>query len=193
MANGQSVAGRSASAHTAAASAHAAGASATGPLPQPTGADLQTMMAMMMQQNQAILNLTAAQQQTAQTPQATAATPGSPMTQQSPLAKAVDLRGMLKCEEFSGNKEGFQDWKRTFYSTVDLVNPQWAVKAKSVEKDLEMKVPLSSMTMEERADASGLYTFLLHLCKADAATRIAGAEEYNGFEAWRLLCRAYLA
>ena len=135
--------------------------------------DLQAMMAMMLQQNQAILNLTAAQQRTP----TTQASPYSPTSPQSPLARAVDLRGMLKCEEYSGNKEAFQDWKRTFYSTVDLVNPSWAAKAKAVEKSVDAPVKLSDMTPEEKADASGLYTFLVHLCKDDAATKVAAAEE----------------
>ena len=112
---------------------------------------------------------------------------------QSPLSRAVDLRGMLKCEEFTGGKETFPDWKRTLYSTVDLVNPQWAVKAKQIEKNLDQEVKLASMTTEERAEAGGFYTFLVHLCKNEAATKVAAAEEYNGYEAWRHLCRAYLA
>ena len=34
---------------------------------------------------------------------------------------------------------------------------------------------------------------MMHQRKADAATKVAAAEEYNGFDAWRVLCRAYLA
>ena len=179
------LAGLAGAAIGAASSAAAAGAAAA----PATVPDLQTMMAMMLQQNQATLNMMASQQ----TPARSSPGPYSPGLSQSPLAKAVDLRGMLKCEEYHGDKTIFQDWKRTFYSTVDLVNAGWATRAKEIEKDIDKTCWLSSMTAEERSDASGLYTFLLHLCKGDAATKVAAGEEYNGFDAWRMLCRAYLA
>ena len=107
---------------------------------QPT---MQQLMAMMVQQNQALLNM----QQMHMTPQS----PGINM--QSHLSRAVDLRGMLKCEELSGGKETFPDWKRTLYSTIDLVNPQWAAKAKQIERSLDTEVKLSSMTPEAQAEA----------------------------------------
>ena len=114
-------------------------------------------------------------------------------TPTSPWSKAVGLRGMLKCDEYHGKKEKFQEWKRVFYSTLDMVNAEWTKKCRAVENSLDDKVLLSGMLPEGKNDASGLYTFLLHLCKGDAALRIASAEEFNGYEAWRLLCRAKLA
>ena len=141
--------------HGSAGAVSAIGSAGAAPNVQPT---MQQLMAMMVQQSQALLNMQQMQMQN--TPQSV---PGVNM--QSPLSRAVDLRGMLKCEEFTGGKETFPDWKRTLYSTVDLVNPQWAVKAKQIEKNLDQEVKLASMTTEERAEAGGFYTFLVHLCK----------------------------
>ena len=59
---------------------------------------MQQLMALMVQQSQALLNLQASQQ--AQTPP----TAGGGLNMSSPLSRAVDLRGMLKCEEFAGGR-----------------------------------------------------------------------------------------
>ena len=38
----------------------------------------------------------------------------------------------------------------------------------------------------------GIETFLVHLCKEDAAIRISAAPDGNGLEAWRLLAKSKL-
>ena len=139
-----------------------------------------------MGQNQTLINLTAQRQPDPRSD-------GSPTMRGSPLSKAIDMRGLLKCEEFDGNKENFQYWKRAFYSTIDLLNPAWAVRCKTIEKAIDEAVPLTGLTVDDQAEARGLYTFLVHLCKGGSASRVAAAEENNGCEAWRVLCRAYLA
>ena len=148
--------------------------------------DMTRVLDMMASQQAAMLTLmerfspTSAERSTSSTPT-------------SPWSRAVDLKGMLKCDEYHGEKDKFQEWKRVFYSTLDMVNPEWTKKCRAVELSLDEKVLLEGMLPQDKQDASGLYTFLLHLCKGDAALRIAAAEEFNGYEAWRLLCRAKLA
>ena len=92
--------------------------------------DVRQLMNMMAQQNQALINLTAQRQSDPRSD-------GSSTMRGSPLSKAIDMRGLLKCEEFDGNKENFQDWKRAFYSTIDLLNPAWAVRCKLIEKTID--------------------------------------------------------
>jgi hypothetical protein len=136
---------------------------------------------MMAQQQQTILAMM--ERQTPSTPAA-----ASSSVPRSPWSSAVDLKGILKCDEYHGEKEKFHEWKRIFYSTLDMVNPDWTKKCRMVEQNLDDKVMLADMLETDKQDASGLYTFLVHLCKGDAAQRIAAAEEFNGYEAWRWLC-----
>jgi len=96
--------------------------------------DVRQLMAMMAQQNQVFINLTAQRQPDPRSD-------GSPTMRGSPLSKAIDMRGSLKCEEFDGNKENFQSWKRAFYSTIDLLNPAWAVRCKRSRKRSTKQCP----------------------------------------------------
>ena len=58
--------------------------------------------------------------------------------------------------------------------------------------ELDVPLKLELLSEEDRRVAAGVSTFLLHLCKDDAATRVAQAEDDNGLEAWRILCKAKL-
>ena len=66
--------------------------------------DVRQLMAMMAQQNQALINLTARRHS------GDPRSDGGPSMRGSPLSKAIGMRGLLKCEEFDGNKENYQDW-----------------------------------------------------------------------------------
>jgi len=112
----------------------------------------------------------------------------------SSLARSVDTRGVLKCEEYHGDKEKFMGWKKMFYSTLELIDPLWVKKLRTIEVNLDDKFELKKMANdEERDQAKGVSAFLIHLCRGDAATRINSSEDGNGFEMWRMLCRGKLA
>ena len=108
------------------------------------------------------------------------------------LSKSLDTRGIVKCEEYHGEKEKFSDWKKIFYGSMDLVDPTWSPILKEIEKNLEVEKTLETLSEEDKVKANGIAIFLLHLCKGDAATQVQAAEDENGFEAWRKLCKAKL-
>ena len=117
----------------------------------------------------------------------------SSVTGLSSLARSVDTRGVLKCEEYHGEKDKFMSWKKIFYSSLELINPSWATKLKDIEINLDTKFELKKLNEDQRDEAKGVSAFLIHLCKGDAATRINSSEDGNGFEMWRMLCRGKLA
>ena len=84
-------------------------------------------------------------------------------------------------------------WKKVFYSSLELLDPLWVQRLKTIEIKLDDKLELIKMTDIERDQAKGVSAFLIHLCKGDAATRINSSEDGNGFEMWRMLCRGKLA
>ena len=101
----------------------------------------------------------------------------------SSLARSVDTRGVLKCEEYHGDKEKFMGWKKMFYSTLELIDPLWVKKLRNIEVNLDDKFELKKMANdEEREQAKGVSAFLIGLCRGDAATRIKSSEDGNGFE-----------
>ena len=111
----------------------------------------------------------------------------------SSLARSVDTRGVLRCEEYHGDKEKFMGWKKIFYSSLELLDPLWVKRLKIIEIKLDDKCELIKMTEIERDQAKGVSAFLIHLCKGDAATRINSSEDGNGFKMWRMLCKGKLA
>jgi len=111
----------------------------------------------------------------------------------STLARSVNTSGLLRCDEYHGEKEKFLSWKRVFYSSLELLDPHWVPKLKVIEINLDDKLELIKMTDTERDQAKGVSAFLIHLCKGDAATRINSSEDGNGFEMWRMLCKGKLA
>ena len=107
--------------------------------------------------------------------------------------KSLDTRGMIKCDNYHGQKEFFPAWKKQFYGTLDMINLAWTPLLKEVEeRQLDVVQLESSWTEEKRSHSKGIETFLVHLCKDDAATRIAAAPDGNGLEAWRLLAKSKL-
>ena len=62
-----------------------------------------------------------------------------------------------------------------------------------IEENVDKKVTLDTLDERERQNAHAVSTFLLHLCKGDAETRVQAAEEGNGYEAFRLLCRSKMS
>ena len=91
----------------------------------------------------------------------------------SSLARSVDTRGVLRCEEYHGDKEKFMGWKKIFYSSLELIDPAWVQKLRHIEINLDDKFELKKMVSdEERDQAKGVSAFLIHLCNGDAATRI---------------------
>ena len=71
-----------------------------------------------------------------------AAASSSNFTGLSSLARSVDTRGVLKCEEYHGDKDKFMQWKKIFYSSLELINPSWAEKLKEIEINLDTKFEL---------------------------------------------------
>ena len=59
--------------------------------------------------------------------------------------------------------------------------------------NLDQKIELKNLKTAETKMARAVNAFLLHLRLGDAATRVQAAEDSNGFEAWRSLCRSKLA
>ena len=57
----------------------------------------------------------------------------------SSLARSVDTRGVLRCEEYHGDKEKFMGWKKIFYSSLELIDPLWVTKLRSIEINLDHK------------------------------------------------------
>ena len=99
----------------------------------------------------------------------------------SSLAKSVNTSGLLKCDEYHGEKEKFMGWKKVFYSSLELLDPHWVPRLKAIEIKLDDKLELIKMTEIERDQAKGVSAFLIHLCKGDAATRINSSEDGNGY------------
>ena len=46
----------------------------------------------------------------------------------SSLARSVDTRGVLRCEEHHGDKEKLMGWKKISYSSLELIDPVWVQK-----------------------------------------------------------------
>ena len=107
--------------------------------------------------------------------------------------KSLDTKGMLRCDQYHGQKELFAPWKKQFYGTLDMIDKAWSPILKDIEDNqLDIVQLESSWSEEKKSQAKGIETFLVHLCKEDAATRIAAAPDGNGLEAWRLLAKSKL-
>ena len=90
---------------------------ADGSTPQVQGQDMSQVMAMMGQL------IAAQQQQDAMLKLMADRNAGAPsVTGLSSLARSVDTRGVLKCEEYHGEKDKFMSWKKIFYSSLELIN-----------------------------------------------------------------------
>ena len=100
---------------------------------------------------------------------------------------------MLKCEPYAGDRDKFLSWKRQFYTSLELINLDWAKRAREVEKDLDTKIDLATVSDEDREISRGLYALLMHLLKEDVETRLHSVAEGSGLEGWRVLCRAKLS
>ena len=102
----------------------------------------QTMMAAMMkmmeQQKKLMMQMmaTSASAPTTATPISTSMAAAS---SSSTVSRAIDTRGMLKCENYNGEKEKLQPWKRVLYSMFGSVEPDWLVRLKAIEENLEDK------------------------------------------------------
>ena len=95
--------------------------------------------------------------------------------------------------EKRGDEKLFQQRKQVFYSTLDLTHGSWTTKWRETEVGFCRFCASLDYERKKRADASGLHTFLFHLCKDGSATRISARRAYSFFEACRLLCKAPLA
>ena len=91
---------------------------ADGSTPQVQGQDMSQVMAMMGQ-----LIAAQQQQQDAMLKLMADRSAGAPsVTGLSSLARSVDTRGVLKCEEYHGDKDKFMSWKKIIYSSLELIN-----------------------------------------------------------------------
>ena len=166
----------------------AAGGTGTTPPTQQPAQDMSQAMQMMgqlttsqQQQQEAMLKLMTDRE---------ASSSSRSITGLSSLARSVDTRGVLRCEEYHGDEEKFMGWKKMFYSTLELIDPLWVKKLRSIEVNLDDKFELKKMAnADEREQAKGVSAFLIHLCKGDAATRIKSSEDGNGSEMWSALQR----
>ena len=88
-------------------------------------------------------------------------------------AKSVDTKGLLKCDVYYGEKELFVDWKKSFYSTLELIDKTWVPRLRKIEEEeLDLVIEFDKLSDEDKEKAKGIETFLIHLCKGDAETRI---------------------
>ena len=99
-------------------------ADGTGTTPPPTQQPVQDMSQVMQMMGQLIT--AQQQQQEAMLKLVTdreASSSSRSITGLSSLARSVDTRGVLRCEEYHGDKEKLMGWKKMFYSTLELIDP----------------------------------------------------------------------
>ena len=58
----------------------------------------------------------------------------------SSLARSVDTRGVFRCEEYHGDKEKFMGWKKIFYSSLELIDPLWVKKLRTIQLGRQVRV-----------------------------------------------------
>ena len=107
----------------------------------------------------------------------------------SSLASSVNTKGMIKVDEYKGEKSKFDSWKITFYNAIEALDSDACQKLRDIEVNLDSE-QLIPDEANDKARCKTVATFLLNLCKDDAFTRVAVAETGNGYEAWRRLCRS---
>ena len=107
----------------------------------------------------------------------------------SSLASSVNTKGMIKVDEYNGEKAKFDSWKITFYNAIEALDSDACRKLRDIEVNLDSE-QLIPDEANDKARCKTVATFLLNLCKQDAFTRVAVAETGNGYEAWRRLAEA---
>jgi hypothetical protein len=102
----------------------------------------------------------------------------------------IDTRLLGKPETFHGEEVKFKDWTTITRSYCALVNPVLRIEMKDAETS---QAPILRVNLgDEEAEASAeLYHLLLHLTRGPALDIVAGAGEFEGLEAWRLLVKRY--
>ena len=104
----------------------------------------------------------------------------------------IDLKGLLKLEQYKGEKEKFIQWKWQLYVAVRVVKPKLLTKFEQIERNLNKDCSLANLSEEDRLLAEEAYTIFALTCVEAAADYIQTAEQGNGLETWCLICRARL-
>lgn len=106
-----------------------------------------------------------------------------------PITNSIDLKSLLKLEKYAGEKEKFKDFKWQLYVAVRVLHDGLLTRLEWVEKHLEEDYAMSRLDPADQALSTEAYTLLALLCTDQALEYVKAAEENNGFEAWKQLCK----
>ena len=85
----------------------------------------------------------------------------------SSLASSVNTKGMIKVDEYNGEKAKFDSWKITFYNAIEALDSDACQKLRDIEVNLDSE-QLIPDEANDKARCKTVATFLLNLCKDDA-------------------------
>ena len=110
----------------------------------------------------------------------------------STLRNSIDVKSLVKLEKYAGEEEQFQTFKWQLCIAVRVMNPDIAARLEWVEKHLQADFTMSRLDPPDKILSNEAYSLLALLCTDQALDFVQSAEENNGFEAWKHLCRARL-
>ena len=112
-----------------------------------------------------------------------------PKTVPSSVGDAINLKSLLKLERYAGEKEKFQDFKWQLYVAVRVLNAGLLTRMEWVEKHLDDDFKMENLSDEDKVLMQEAHTLLALLCTEQALEYVKAAEDNNGFDAWKQLCR----
>ena len=115
--------------------------------------------------------------------------------------RLADKKPSKEFKSWNGLTPGYAQWVERVHDHASLVNPHWRrlLDVVKVQKEpitwsriLDSRTAIDGLVPEELAAlASDLYSFLGSVMTDDVHPRresLAGGEQSNGFELWRMLC-----
>ena len=106
-----------------------------------------------------------------------------------PITNSIDLESLPMLEKYAGDEEKFKDFKWQLYVVVRVLNDGLLARLKYVEQHLEEDYAMSRLDPTDQALTSEAYTLLALLCTDQALEDMKAAEEDNGFDVWKHLCK----
>lgn len=102
----------------------------------------------------------------------------------------IDTRVIGRPERFSGLDKDWNGFHWDFVNFMGAINSNLPTYLNTSEK-AKVKIEMAPLTPQDRELGKQVYYVLSNLVKAKAKKYIKRVKEFNGWEAWRLLCVRY--
>ena len=106
--------------------------------------------------------------------------------------RMIDTNNSLKIKTWAGEQSSFESFKRSVYMCIGALSSVHLEKLQIVEANRDTEYTFETITDEDKIQAREIFPHLASHVEGKAEIAVESAEEGNGFEAWRSLCRVGL-